>query len=90
MGCNNASKAMTSLLKSFINSRRILRTELLPELQKRPCISINIKNNCRLLAVKLFEFEIHQKGGGGGIYLHSNVDKGSSVWGEITSEEKFK
>jgi len=52
---------MTSLLKSFINSKRILRTELLSELQKRPCISTNIKNNCRLLAIKLFEFEIHQK-----------------------------
>lgn len=77
---------MTSLFKSFINSRRILRTELLPELQKRPCISINIKNNCELLAVKLFEIEIHQKGGGGGIYLHSNVNKGSSVSGKITSE----
>lgn len=79
MSCNDASKTMTSWLKSFINIRRILRTELLPELQKRPYISINIKNNCGLLAVKLFEFKIHQKGGGGGIYLHSNVDKGSSV-----------
>lgn len=76
------------MLKSFINSGRILRTELLPDLQKIPCTSINIKNNCGLLAVQLFEFEICQKGGGGGIYLHSNVDEGSSVWGKVTSERK--